>query len=488
MLLPLLFHTIVGTNRVNDAVHPSYEQVETKLKKLSDKLKEGIMILIDIGTLSWSKENRAYLKHVSQILINCYESKIVIAVTSGDGMCAKLDDTDWLQIKNLTSHYAAHELLNFSEAEATLYLEERKKYKDVGIDTENMKTIKRLTCYNPYLLNLLSHHGLMYRSRFYALSHDYIRRHVNSIFMDLKVFSELQAFCRDHMDSLYHWGYKADNEIPTDLAQLRQFINSWGAKQYILYEQINKEHFFVINALPCLNLLLQEVTHRITEGQESIPDVPSVKGFAYEEKYFKQFVGGSVSLVGRNETTTVRATVAGVLNQEVINENLVVGSLYHVKFTYPVIDGVGCLRVDGSHALVFVQVSRSKYVEHSTKSSHLENPAPENPAVSILDHCRQKAPPDISRIIYLYVSPHSSFKGKPNERTAIAAKQARGTGAAQTIVRTGAVAKGKQKGDRIMQKTVGKMQKTDGIMTRSKHAELQVARSLQVEYFEHQFF
>ena len=102
--------------------------------------------------------------------------------------------------------------------------------------------------------------------------------------------------------------------------------------------------------------------------------------------------------------------MVGVVDQEVINETLVVGSLYHVKY---VIDGVGCLRVvDGSHALVFVQVSLSKYAEHSTKSSDLKNPAPENNAVSILEHCREKATPDISRIIYLYVSPHSSFNGK----------------------------------------------------------------------------
>ena len=75
-----------------------------------------------------------------------------------------------------------------------------------------------------------------------------------------------------------------------------------------------------------LNLLLREVTHRITDGQEPIPDVPSIKDFAYEEKYFKQFVGGSVSLVGRNETTIIQATVAGVIDQEVIDTNLVVGS------------------------------------------------------------------------------------------------------------------------------------------------------------------
>ena len=142
-----MFYTVTGTNRVNDAVHLSYEQVQTKLSNLSDKLKEGMMILIDIGTLSRSQENHAYLKHVTQILIDCCESKIVIAMTSGEGTCTILDDTDWLQIKKLTSHYAGHKLWNFSEAEAK-FIPGR-----VELGTKDMKSIKRLTSYNPYFLS-----------------------------------------------------------------------------------------------------------------------------------------------------------------------------------------------------------------------------------------------------------------------------------------------------------------------------------------------
>ena len=193
-----------------------------------------------------------------------------------------------------------------------------------------------------------------------------------------------------------------------------------------------------------LNLLLREVTHRITDGQEPIPDVPSVKDFAYEEKYFKQFVGGSVSLVGRNET-------AGVIDQEVIDTKF--GS-WIVKFTYLVIDGVGCLRVNGSNALVFVQVSHSKYAEHSTRSYHLKKSAPENPVVSL----STKSSP---RCIKNYIS--CTF----------------------TKQRTGTNSSKRQK-ERRREKTARKM-KTGGIITRSMHAE-QVGHSLQVEYLEHQFF
>ena len=57
-------------------------------------------------------------------------------MTSGEGTCTILDDTDWLQIKKLTSHYAGHKLRNFSEAEAKFIPGRKKKVHRCGIRHE----------------------------------------------------------------------------------------------------------------------------------------------------------------------------------------------------------------------------------------------------------------------------------------------------------------------------------------------------------------
>ena len=68
----------------------------------------------------------------------------------------------------------------------------------------------------------------------------------------------------------------------------------------------------------------------------------------------------------QNKTVQVKL----VYTSDVITE-LSHGMLYHLKYTYPVIDAVGYLDVDNVASLVFVQVSLSPYSSHSTKMSDL---------------------------------------------------------------------------------------------------------------------
>ena len=157
-----------------------------------------------------------------------------------------------------------------------------------------MKIFKQLTCYNPYLLQLLQHHGSTAESRFHYFSNIYQTKHVNSIVKDMEMYQSLPQFCREKLQSLYDWGCKADNDIPSDIAQLPEFTTSWGAQHHILYYQKcdDGNKFSVLTALLCFNMLLKEIISKLSNG-ESIPYVPLVHGFIYEDQYFNMVTSTS---------------------------------------------------------------------------------------------------------------------------------------------------------------------------------------------------
>ena len=66
------------------------------------------------------------------------------------------------------------------------------------------------------------------------------------------------------------------------------------------------------------------------------------------------------------ETIIINCSIRSVVNQEVISTEMKIGILYHLRFTYPVIDCVGCLHVndDKDPSLLFVQISLSEYKKH----------------------------------------------------------------------------------------------------------------------------
>ena len=115
-------------------------------------------------------------------------------------------------------------------------------------------------------------------------------------------------------------------------------------------------------------MLFREIVEKIYNS-ETIPDVPLVHGFVYELYYVNQMkLRKTMSMKGHSESKIVDSKE--VSDVDVIAE-LLLGTLYHLKYTYPVIDAVGYLEVDGIPSLVFVQVSLSPYSSHSTKINNL---------------------------------------------------------------------------------------------------------------------
>ena len=115
-------------------------------------------------------------------------------------------------------------------------------------------------------------------------------------------------------------------------------------------------------------MLFREIVEKIYNS-ETIPDVPLVHGFVYELYYVNLMkLRKTMSMKGHSESKIVDSKE--VSDVDVIAE-LLLGTLYHLKYTYPVIDAVGYLEVDGVPSLVFVQVSLSPYSSHSTKINNL---------------------------------------------------------------------------------------------------------------------
>lgn len=90
---------------------------------------------------------------------------------------------------------------------------------------------------------------------------------------------------------------------------------------------------------------------------------------------------------------------------------LKLGILYHLRYTYPVIDMVGYLKVEDSPSLVFIQISLQQYSLHSTKLENLSDPAAEDNQKAILQYYQSKVCPDTVSLYYVYVCPpHESKK------------------------------------------------------------------------------
>ena len=380
----------------------SYTTVLDKLKNLSETLRKNLLILIDIGDLADSID---YLRLVREVVTRCGDSKIVVATSSGGG--AFTNKPVWRQIFSMISVYKTCRMLNFSHNEVNQYL------KDSKADVSNMEKIKQLTCYNPYLLKLLWHHGLMAESSFHRFSYLYQVKHVNSIVKDMGIYESLPHFCRQNLKSLYDWGCKADNEIPSDINELPKFSTSWAAQHHILCYQksVDGKKFVVLTALPCFNMLLTEIISKLSESQ-SIPDVPLVHGFFYEDQFFSM-VTSPTSIAVHSETKAMTVEISCVSTEE-IKEDMSLGVLYHLRYTYPIIDGIGYLKVNETPSIIFVQISLSEYKHHSTKLKDLsEYQAPEDKSKTILQYYRSKVCSKRNiQLLYLYVSPHTLLKTK----------------------------------------------------------------------------
>ena len=170
------------------------------------------------------------------------------------------------------------------------------------------------------------------------------------------------------------------------MASLEDFQTSWGAIEHILYfiPNYEKETFTVKSAMPCLDILLREITSSIL-ASTSIPDVPLVNGFLYEHDYVKVMQHNGKMTVKNKSGTEKDVVIDKVIDSEAINQ-LQLGMLHHLRYTYPVIDAIGYLRVDGTPSLVFVQISLSEYSKHFTKMDDLNTTvAPEDNSKTIFE-------------------------------------------------------------------------------------------------------
>ena len=168
-------------------------------------------------------------------------------------------------------------------------------------------------------------------------------------------------------------------------------------------------------------MLLNEIANAVFS---EVPNIPVVHGIFYEHKFINRMKRFEpITVEGLTEVRSIR--IRGVSYTEMIKD-LPVGYLYHLKFTYPVIDAVGYLEVDQIPLLVFVQVSLSPYVAHKTKLEDLfSTPAPEDEEKTILDYCKGLTSKDTGRrcskisALYVYVTPPVQPSKKKDEKGTI---------------------------------------------------------------------
>ena len=234
----------------------------------------------------------------------------------------------------------------------------------------NLCQIQKVTNNNPYLVSLFVDQPSL-EENFQPLALNFLLRHVQSILTDIKKFGALKHFSLGELQALYTWGCKVDKKINTSINMLSSFTCSWGAiENFLFYKKVEQDSQFEVHcALPCLGLLLDEVIKAVKDdGSIDIPMVPIVRGFIYEQQFFGEMKAQKMLTV-KIESKLTSYSIHSVLEADKL-ETMTIGVLYHLRYTYPVVDGVGYFQNFGQNkkniSLVFVQVSLSPYKKHDT--------------------------------------------------------------------------------------------------------------------------
>jgi len=264
-----------------------------------------------------------------------------------------------------------------------------------------MLNVRGLTHYNPYLVNLYTKHE---QQNFSTMASAYTRSHLESIFISSKIYKHLEKSRDTFIRDLYKWALVCDNHITCDYEEHDKFIESFPYQVGLFYfRKPNKQQFTVHCTFPCLFTLINEILSA-SLSQDQIMSIPIVQRFLYEDHFFTDFTS-TMRLVVLTADGNAKYLFTGLLKAE-SGLSLEVGPLYHLRYTYPVIDGVGYARLEGDKvALIFVQVSLSKYTKHAAKVSNLLEHAPENKSLTNLQYYKNLKT-NIEKVLYVYVSPH----------------------------------------------------------------------------------
>jgi len=378
------------------------EEVLLRLKRLSKTLKRNLVILIDVGV--WSGQNKQHIKLVTKVMTICSECRLVISLSSGGGFYSTSYSNFDRKFKSLLTKYTRCRILNFSTDEVKLYLAESQCM-------ANMQEVQDLTNYNPYLVSLFSFQYSPTEHDYAPMALEFMLKHVLSIVNDMKTLGTLARFCVEEVKKLYEWGCKAENNIASPVSMLNDFKCSWGAiENFFIYKKINNDCDFVVQcALPCLRLLLNEIIKELS-CNTAIPRVPIVQGFFYEDHFFQLMTEKDLTV--RISSEQKKFIVHSVLEPSKVTD-MTCGVMYHLTYTYPVVDGVGYFKEaewsTKNVTLIFIQVSLSKYSKHDSKLNDLiAKKAPEDSQKSILEHYAGLCPKGfcIKSTMYVYVSPH----------------------------------------------------------------------------------
>jgi len=257
------------------------------LKNLSVTLKERLLILVDMGTLSTLKSE--YIAKITKVINSAFRSKVVIALSSGMGAFISSKSRNFWQ-RLFESADSVCEFSHFGRKEVKLYMRTYSLIVAGKINKDEIKrkmaNVKVLTHYNPYLINLYTKHEL----NFHTMASAYIRNHLESVLISSKTRKHLEKSREAYIQDLYKWAVICDNHVKCDIEELCKFKESFSCQVGLFYfQKINAQQYTVCCTFPCLFTLINEVLCD-SLSQDQLSNIPIVQGFLYEDHFFSAFM------------------------------------------------------------------------------------------------------------------------------------------------------------------------------------------------------
>ena len=308
---------------------------------------------------------------------------------------------------------------NFTEQEAMVYMKENE------VDIAKSETLHEVTAWNPLLLHEFDktlndpdafNVGL---SRVDRRMLDFISSLIQVL--DSRVFFRAMIRC-------YTFLVYAANSIAIPTGDVDAYKTSYIAREQITYDYKNHGEVYIGLYFPRVYKYLMEMLCDNLEdysSDEAIRAMPAFQGLLFEKRVCENLHQLNIHAINQEDQVKdwCFVIVDSISSKDAVSA-LSVNILHHLRPGHPAIDAV-CLvesSTTKSLCLLLIQISLSKYSQHSSKACDIRKPVTadeklRNPsASSIVDYYKQLAPSS-DNVIYVYVSPRQYYSSKQNLQT-----------------------------------------------------------------------
>ena len=283
----------------------------------------------------------------------------IIALCSGANVLNNIPKECVLLYKFLVSlrRYQQCRFKPFSKEEADMYLSRNR----INLDSN---LVLELTHYNPWLLSNLPQGNININEAIGIIKLQMLK-YIRNL-LDSFTRIPLTNWISSNLEETDKWLCKATNGVCLCQNDLSSFYISWVYIECICDLQVTEDNnYIVICNFPYVHTLKKSST---------IPSNPIINGFIFEADFLQgihnlKFI--KTLSDGKNFTFDVQYLHSLGIDEKLTN--METGVLYHLRHRHPVIDTVSILKRKDKkkYHLVFIQISMSKYLSHSSKIEDL---------------------------------------------------------------------------------------------------------------------